>query len=107
MAILGQRLTYEGTTALNSYVAAFGSMDMTNSAFTSMSAVSNGEYVVDLLNSLTGKEEGITIVGKELGTETLGISEQQANVLGNLFQYGLPVTVIIIGVVVWVRRRNR
>ena len=49
----------------------------------------------------------ITIVGKELGTETLGISEQQANVLGNLFQYGLPVTVIIIGVVVWVRRRNR
>ncbi len=107
LAILGQRLTYEGTTALNSYVAAFGSMDMTNTAFTGMSAVSNGEYVVDLLNSLTGKEEGITIVGKKLGTETLGISEQQANVLGGLFQYGLPLTVIIIGVVVWVRRRNR
>ena len=107
VAVLGQRTTYVSTTALNSYVAAFGSMDMTNSAFTSMSAVSNGEYVVDLLGSLTGKEEGITIVGKELGTETLGISEQQANVLGNFFQYGLPVIVIVIGVVVWVRRRNR
>lgn len=106
VAILGQRLTYDGTTPLNSYLAVFGSMDMTNSAFTSMSALNNGEYVVELLNSLTGKEEGITIVGKEIGTETLGISESQANIIGGFFQFGLPVIVVVIGVVVWIRRRN-
>lgn len=106
VAVLGQRLTYDGTTPLNSYLAVFGSMDMTNSAFTSMSALNNGEYVVELLNSLTGKEEGITIVGKEIGTETLGISESQANIIGGFFQFGLPVIVVVIGVVVWIRRRN-
>lgn len=107
LAILGQRLTYQGTTALNSYLAAFGSMDMTNSAFTSMSAVDNGEYIVNLLNKLTGKSAGVTIVGKEIGTETLGISSQQATVIGGFFQYGLPIIVVIIGVTVWVRRRNK
>ena len=106
VAVLGQRLTYDGTTPLNSYLAVFGSMDMTNSAFTSMSALNNGEYVVELLNTLTGKEEGITIVGKEIGTETLGINESQASIIGGFFQFGLPVIVVVIGVVVWIRRRN-
>ena len=106
VAVLGQRLTYDGTTPLNSYLAVFGSMDMTNSAFTSMSALNNGEYVVELLNTLTGKEEGITIVGKEIGTETLGISESQASIIGGFFQFGLPVIVVVIGVTVWIRRRN-
>ena len=82
-------------------------MDMTNSAFTSMSAVDNGEYIVNLLNKLTGKSAGVTIVGKEIGTETLGISSQQATVIGGFFQYGLPIIVVIIGVTVWVRRRNK
>ena len=41
VAILGQRLTYDGTTPLDPYLAVFGSMDMTNSAFTSMSALNN------------------------------------------------------------------
>ena len=106
VAVIGQRLTYDGTTPLNSYLAVFGSMDMTNSAFTSMSALNNGEYVVELLNTLTGKEEGITIVGKEIGTETLGISESQASIIGGFFQFGLPVIVVVIGVTVWIRRRN-
>ena len=106
VAVLGQRLTYDGTTPLNSYLAVFGSMDMTNSAFTSMSALNNGEYVVELLNTLTGKEEGITIVGKEIGTETLGINESQASIIGGFFQFGLPVIVVVIGVTVWIRRRN-
>jgi hypothetical protein len=107
VAVLGQRLTYKGTTACNSYLVAFGSMDMTNSYFTSMSALNNGEYIVELMNTLTGKEAGITIVGKELGTETLGISTAQANVIGGFFQYALPIIVIIVGVIVWVRRRNK
>ena len=106
VAVLGQRLTYDGTTPLNSYLAVFGSMDMTNSVFTSMSALNNGEYVVELLNTLTGKEEGITIVGKEIGTETLGINESQASIIGGFFQFGLPVIVVVIGVTVWIRRRN-
>ena len=59
------------------------------------------------MNTLTGKEAGITIVGKELGTESLGISAGQATVIGGFFQYFLPVVVILIGVVVWVRRRNK
>ena len=59
------------------------------------------------MNTLTGKEAGITIVGKELGTESLGISAGQAPVIGGFFQYGLPIIVVIIGVTVWVRRRNK
>lgn len=105
--LLAYRTAYEGTTAHTSYVAAFGSMDMTNSYFTSMSALYNAEYLIAVLNRLTGKEEGITIVGKELGTESLGISTMQALTLGGFFNYVLPVIVVIVGVVVWARRRNK
>lgn len=106
-AILGQRLTYDGMTPKNSYVAAFSSIGMVDSYFLNMSALNNADYMVNLTNMLTNKEQGITIVSKTLGTESLGISQQQAVNIGALFQYALPVVILVIGAVVFIRRRNR
>ena len=39
--------------------------------------------------------------------ETLGISQQQAVSIGALFQYALPVVILLAGGFVWLRRRNR
>lgn len=106
-AVLGQRVAYEGMTPKNSYVVAFGSLGMVDSYFLNMSAVNNAEYLVNLTNILTNKEEGIQIVSKTLGTESLGISQQQAVNIGALFQYVLPILILIVGGVVFIRRRNR
>lgn len=105
--ILGQRITFEGTTQKTSYVAAFGSLGMIDQYFMNMSALNNAEYLVNLTNLLADKEEGIQIVSKTLGTETLGISQQQAVSIGALFQYALPVVILLAGGFVWLRRRNR
>lgn len=106
-AILGQRTAYEGITPKNSYVVAFGSLGMVDSYFLNMSALNNAEYLVNLTNILTNKEEGIQIVSKTLGTESLGISQQQAVNIGALFQYVLPVVILVAGGVVFIRRRNK
>ena len=105
--ILGQRITFEGTTQKTSYLVAFGSLGMIDQYFMNMSALNNAEYLVNLTNLLADKEEGIQIVSKTLGTETLGISQQQAVSIGALFQYALPVVILLAGGFVWLRRRNR
>lgn len=105
--IRGFRTVYEGTTALISGVAAFGSVDMISSSYLSFSAIGNAEYMLNVVNTLTNKAEGIKIVSKTLGTESLGISASSANTIGMIFQIALPVIVILAGGFVWIRRRNR
>ena len=59
-------------------------------------------------NILCDKEDsGVIITEKTSGNQTLGISDSQKSVINLVFQYLLPVAIIVVGVVVWARRRNR
>ena len=105
--VSGKRIIIEGSTTKNSYLVAFSSLGMIDSYFLNMSALNNGEYMVNLTNVLTNKEQGIQVVPKTLGTESLGISQQQAVTIGAIFQYALPVVILVVGCFVWIRRRNK
>lgn len=105
--ISAKRTSIGGSRTLQSYLIAFSSVGMTDSYFLNMSALNNSEFLVSTTNVLTSKKNGIQVVAKTLGTESLGISQQQAVNLGALFQYALPVAVLLIGTFVWIRRRNK
>lgn len=105
--ISAKRVMTAGSRTLNSYIIAFSSFGMIDSYFLNMSALNNGEFMVNLSNVLSSKENGIQVVPKTLGTQTLGISQQQAVSLGAVFQYALPIVVLLIGTFVWLRRRNK
>lgn len=105
--ISAKRIIAGGSKILNSYIIAFSSMGMADSYFLNMSALNNGEFMVNLSNVLSSKENGIQVVPKTLGTESLGISQQQAVTIGAVFQYILPIAVLLIGSFVWLRRRNK
>ena len=106
-AIAGTRTKYDQTTALISTVVAFGSVDMIHESFLSFAALNNGDYVLNAANVLCDKEDGITIVPKTLGTTSLGINQNQVNVIGGAAQFVLPILVLITGGVIWMRRRNK
>ncbi len=106
-AMVGSRTQYDGTTPLISRVVAFGSVDTINSSFLNFAAINNGDYVLNVCNTICDKEAGISLVPKTLGTTSLGISEQQANVIGGCAQFALPIVILIAGGVIWLRRRNR
>lgn len=106
-AMVGQRMRYEGTTPLISRVIAFGSVECVDSSFLAYTAINNGEYTLNVANTVCNKDDGISIVSKTVGAKSLGITEQAANVIGGFFEFVVPVLVLIAGSVIWLRRRNR
>lgn len=106
-AIAGTRTKYDQTTALISTVLAFGSVDMIHDSFLSFAAINNGDYVLNAANYVCGKEDGISIVPKTVGTSSLGINQNQVNTIGGAAQFVLPIVVLITGGIVWMRRRNK
>ena len=55
---------------------------------------------------MTGKEAAITVASKDLSAVRLEINATTAIVLGVVFVAVLPLAVLVIGLVVFLRRRN-
>ena len=106
--VAGQRET--DTTDVNeiehSTVVAFASSDMFASGIGDSDTFGNSQFTVSLLNELTGKESAITVASKDLTGVQLEINATTAIVLGIVFVAVLPLVVLVIGLVVFLRRRN-
>lgn len=89
------------------YVIAFGSDIMMNSLLTRSSYYNNGDFLISMLNEITGKTEGITITPKVVSAGTFDITEAQNRTLTLVFVVIIPVAVLAVGTFVWIRRRHR
>ncbi len=89
------------------HVIAVGSDTMLTSTLMSSSQFNNGDFFISLLNEITEKTEGITITSKTVQSSGVVVSESVQNGLTIAFAVVIPVITIIIGVVVWLRRRHR
>ncbi|MDE6031989.1 MAG: GldG family protein [Oscillospiraceae bacterium] len=95
------------TTQELSTVAVFGSYQMADSSFMSMSNGSNADFFINMFNYISGKEDSITIKSKSFSNVTFDMNVQTATVLGIILCIVVPVVVIVLGIVIWVRRRHR
>lgn len=83
-------------------------MSFFSSWFNSSTAYVNNEYFVNLFNILTNREDSpLNIESKSTQSPQLGIMTDQINVLAPLFAYVVPLVVLVIGFVIWIRRRHR
>lgn len=105
--VLSTQKTYDGTTQQNSNVIVAGSTSFISSDLISSTSVANGEYLINLLNTLTERKNVVDIVSKELGGTSLSMTQNQTTTLAVTFVAIVPLIVLITGVVVWLRRRNR
>ena len=93
---------------MNSNVVAIGSYLIPDGNALAMSSYNNGAYLINMVNKLTNNtDEGITIDGKDLTNPSLGITTDQINLLTAICMVVLPIIIMVIGIVIWVRRRNR
>ena len=75
--------------------------------YLSSNALNNSTYFVNMINKMTQKEDiGFTIESKRLGGEELGVSLATANTIGIIMTMVLPVAVLIVGVIVFLKRKN-
>ncbi len=107
--LLGQRTVSDANTnsKTTSSVVAFGSPTVADSTFLTQALFKNAEFLTVMSNELCGKMNSNIVAPKTAGIKTLGISLADRNVIVTIFQYVLPVIIIIAGMIVFIRRRNR
>lgn len=96
--------TYEPTYGS---VIVSGSPAMAYSALSGNSAFNNEELLLDAINTVTGTEDGVTISNKTITTDTVTFSPNTQIWLGLVvFTIALPLALLIVSLVVFLRRKN-
>jgi len=86
-------------------LAVFGDADFASNKFVSLAG--NSELMINTMNYLVGRKDLITIPEKERPTDHLMLTRNQGLMLFWIPVVVIPLLVIVLGVVVWRRRRSR
>ena len=74
--VMGKKYYYENNVEVYSKVLAIGSSMMLDEYLTSLSYINNGEYFVEVVNDMCGKDSGISIVAKDFTAETFDMTKK-------------------------------
>lgn len=102
--MVAQRITESGVL---SRVCVVGSEVLASSLMMSYTNSNNAEFFVGMWNYISGREQGVTIKAKSLTPVTFEMNVKTANTLSVVLCVVIPVCVIVLGIVIWVRRRHR
>lgn len=92
---------------LTSTILAFGSSWLMDILISESSAYNNADYFATVMNALSGKEGVMTIAEKSLNNTTITITQAQASAVRTVIIFVIPAVVAIIGIVVYIRRKNK
>ena len=87
-------------------VIVLGSHLLANQYFTSMSTVYNEEFLLAVANGVTGNETLVNISTKPLEQTSLEFTSGQANIFFIIFVAAIPVALLIVCLVIFLRRRR-
>ena len=105
-AVLATKSNDEG---FSSNVLVIGSYDAFSDGALSSNSVNNAQYFLNVFNKLADKDNvEISIEGKDLDSKELGITNVPlALTLKIIFIYIIPVLILLIGFIIWIRRKNK
>lgn len=92
-----------------SNVVVFGSYHMFDKEIMSYHSFNNSAYFMNVINTSAGKDDAtITIETKSLDSAELGVTDMSTtNMILVIFVIVIPVSILVMGIIVWLRRRNR
>lgn len=93
----------------NSSVVVIGSYDAVTTNYLSSTAYNNAAYFVNLFNVLSAREDvNVIIEGKDPSSSELGITSINAIMFPSiLVRFVIPIAVLIVGLIIWIRRRHK
>ncbi|MBR1422246.1 MAG: Gldg family protein [Ruminococcus sp.] len=109
-AVMGSKAKFtDDNDTVYSNVLVLGSEALLSDYYLQFNRYQNSEYFVSVLNGMTGKTtiDGLTIQPKSITGNAFDINESQKSRLKWTFCLIIPVCVLVVGIVVWVRRKNR
>ncbi len=95
------------TNGAKSRLCVVGSVQLSGDSFLSYNNANNPELFLGIFNNISGKDDGITIKSKTFSNVTFEMNAATANTLAIVLCIVIPVLVIVLGIVIWVRRRHR
>ena len=104
---LARKYAFVDNVQTYSNLLVLGSDYILDGSLTSMTYYNNGDYFISIVNNISGKENGIYIVAKDLSSPTYETNAAQANTLRILFMFVLPALVAAAGIAVWLKRRHK
>lgn len=92
-----------------SNVIVFSSSAIFSSQFLSVGSFNNAAYLMNVFNTIANKDdETVVIETKALGDSELGVTDAEtANTMMIIFVFVIPIAILAVGIVVWIRRRNK
>ncbi len=105
-AVLATKSNDEG---YSSNVLVIGSYDAFSEGALSSNSVNNAQYFLNIFNKIADKDNvGISIEGKDLDSKELGITNASlALTLKIIFIYIIPIFILLIGFIIWIRKKNK
>ncbi len=101
------KVRFDGSTPIYSKVIVCGSDLLFNKNFTTASNYSNGEVALSLFDANTEKNDtSIKIVEKSFKAETYQLDKTAQITIGIIFAVAIPIIIIIVGIIVWAKRRR-
>ncbi|MCL2053668.1 MAG: Gldg family protein [Oscillospiraceae bacterium] len=107
MALSSKYMFNENNEQILSNLLVFGSTHMLDPGITNAAFYNNGEYFISVINKMTGKSGGISIVSKDLSPDVFEMDYSKFRINRAIFQFILPLLVLACGFVVWLLRRHR
>lgn len=104
---LSRKYAFVDNVQIFSNLLVLGSDYMLDNSLTSKAYYNNGDYFISVVNKMSGKENGVTIVAKDLSSPTYETNAAQANILRIVFMFVLPALVAAAGIIVWLKRRHK
>lgn len=95
------------TNGAKSRLCVVGSIQLSGDSFLSYNNANNPELFLGIFNNISGKDDGITIKSKTFSNVTFEMNAATANTLAVVLCIVIPVLVIVLGIIIWVRRRHR
>lgn len=101
------KVRFEGTSATYSRVIVGGSELLFDEYFITATNYNNGDAAIALFNTVSGNtDQSVTITPKSFTATTYEIDASQQFGIGITFAVIIPIVIIVIGIVIWVRRRH-
>lgn len=106
MALAKKTNTENNQTHTNNLLV-IGGISLVDPNLTSSATYNNAEFIVNAINQICGKENGIIIAEKSLTQTTIDITAAQITTIRRIIEYVIPLIVIAAGIFVYVWRKNR
>ncbi len=108
-AAIGYKAVFgEDNTGGYSQVLVLGSEFLLDDSILQATQYANSQWILSVTNQMTGKTtSGITIEPSKIGGELFELTDAQISIYKWVFILVIPLIVLVIGVVVWIRRKNR